>query len=165
MSELLSPAHCYIEEVYILQHTYSVGAPALNLFSSKENYMKLRQTCAYMMIVGGLLVFSGGTAQAEQSSGGNPGGAMGTGSGMGSGTTGGSGGSMKPDQKHGIDGRTDIPKTKGAPASGESRRSPDSNKSNPGQGTSGRDGLGSSSGSMGSSGGTGTGSSGGSSGY
>ncbi|MGZ8386311.1 MAG: hypothetical protein ACXWWI_10140, partial [Nitrospira sp.] len=62
--------------------------------------MKLSQTCAYMMIVGGLLVLLGGTAQAEQSSGGNPGGAMGTGSGMGSGTTGGSGGSMKPDQKH-----------------------------------------------------------------
>jgi len=127
--------------------------------------MKIRQTCAYMMIVGGLLVFSGGTAQAEQSSGGNSGGAMGPGSGMGSGTTGGSGGSMKPDQKHGIDGRTGIPKTKGAPTSGESGRSPDSNKSNQGQGTSGGGGSGSNSSSMGSSGGTGTGPSGGGGGY
>ena len=124
--------------------------------------MKIRQSCAYMMIVGGLLVFSGGTAQAEQSSGGNPGGEMGAGSGMGSGPTDGSGGSMKPDQKHGIDGRTDVPKTKGDPALGGSGRGPDSShstpgtKSTPGKGSSGGSGSDSGAGSgMGSSGGMG----------
>lgn len=121
--------------------------------------MRIRQTGAYIMIVGGLLLFSGGSVHAEQESGGTPGGAVGSGSGTGSGSTGGSSGSMKQDQKHGIDGRTDVPKTKGDPTLGGSGKMPDPStgtpgaKGMPGKGSSGGSGSGSSgmgSGSMGS---------------
>lgn len=146
-------------------------------FSAKGGFgMRIRQTCAYMMIVGGMLLFSGGAVQAGQSSSGTPsGGTMGSGSGTGSGSAGGSSGSMRSDQKQGHEssgkmgvepyGQTDTPKTGGESTLGGSGRIPDSSQTTPGKGSSGGSGsgMGSGSGSMGSSGGTG--SSGGGSGH
>ncbi len=151
--------------------------------------MRIRQTCAYMLMTGGILLFAGGAAQADQSksgskSGTQSGSTMGSGSGSGSGTTGESSGTMK--QGHESSGKMgkdssviteDNPGgivTRGgrgemnAPSKVDPLKKDqrdDLTKSGPGgvagsQGSSGNTG---SSGSMGSSGGTG--SSGGGGGY
>jgi hypothetical protein len=130
--------------------------------------MKMRQTCAYMMIVGGVMLFSGGPSWAEQSTSGTPsGGAMRSGSGTGSENAGSPSGTIRPDQRHGIDGRSDVPKTGGDPTMGGSGRMADPGTNTQRKGSSGGSGSGSGfgsgsgSGGMGSSGGTGASSGGG----
>jgi len=147
--------------------------------------MRIRHTCAYVLMVGGMLLFAGGASQADQSKTQKSGTQSGSTMGSGSGGTGGSSGAMKQghessgkmgqdssaitkDNPGGIvtrGGRGEMPSdSKVDPLSTDQRK--DSTKSGPG-GVSGSQG---SSGNMGSSGGTGssgggTGSSGGGGGY
>ena len=148
--------------------------------------MRLRNTCAYMLMTGAILLFAGGAAQADQSkSGAKSGTQSGNSMGSGTGSSGGSSGAMKQghessgkmgqdssvitkDNPGGIvtrGGRGDVPSdSKVNPLNTDQRD--ESTKSGPGGVVGGKD----SSGNMGSSGGTGssgggTGSSGGGGGY
>lgn len=151
--------------------------------------MNIRQACAYMLMVGGMLLFAGGVSQADQPKSGTQKSGTQSGStmGSGSGSSGGSSGTMKQghessgkmghdssviteDNPGGIvtrGGRGDIPSSsKVDPLSTDQRDEP--TKSGPGgvpgsKGSKGSSGNMGSSGSMGSSGGTG--SSGGGGGY
>lgn len=150
--------------------------------------MRIRQTCTYMLMVGGLLLFGGDPSYADQSKGGaqSGGATMGSGSGSGSGKTGGSSGTMKqghessgkmgqdssvitPDNPGGIvtrGGRGEMPSdSKVDPLSTDQRESGSgfspSGTSGNAPGVTGSSGADKSSGGMGSSGGTGSGGAGG----
>ena len=145
--------------------------------------MSIRRVCAYMLMVGGMLLFAGGASQADQSKSGTQKSGTPSGStmGSGSGSSGGSSGTMKQghessgkmghdssviteDNPGGIvtrGGRGDIPSSSNVDPLSTDQRDDSTLGSKPNSGS--RSGNMGSSGSIGSSGGTG--SSGGGGGY
>ena len=99
--------------------------------------MTIRQTCVYMMMASGVLLFTGGIVQAEQSKGGTH------------------AQSGKGNTSRNADGLTEGVKPSGKPKTAPEATRPDDSKTNPGKGSMGGDTSGSGSGSsgMGSSGG------------
>jgi hypothetical protein len=123
-------------------------------FSLREDGMRLRQTCASIMIIGGMLLCSNGAARADQSSSGIFFvGGMGSGSESGSKDTVGSSGGKKSHQEQG----RELPRKSEGEAQGRTggeTTTPDLSKITPGKQPSGGNSR-SNSGSTGSSGETG----------
>ncbi len=120
--------------------------------------MKIRQMCAYVIMISGVLLFTGGTVQAQLGGGTSPGGSPGMGSGPGK--PGESGNSMNQNRHH--DSTSSGPMGQGRPEStrpgqgGDAPlgKSPGSSESSPR--IPGGSSMGSGSGSMGSGGGMGS---------